>query len=272
LAKPSKKSRSILDAAIDAVIHADHDDPFGFLGLHNEAGGLVLRTMQPGAAAVGVIDAASGETVARLPRLHPDGLFGGPIARQERFAYRLRIEDADGTVRLCDDPYRFPPILGELDLHLLGEGTHLHLYRRLGAHVTRLEEALGVAFAVWAPNAKGVSVIGDFNRWDGRMHPMRRRHGSGVWEIFIPDVAAGALYKYEIKDAAGRLLPAKADPYGFAAEVPPKNASKVWNLENFAWTDASWLARRQDAVARDAAVSIYEVHLGGARRATTTAR
>ncbi len=266
MAKPGKKSRSLLDAAIDAAIHADHDDPFGFFGLHDAADGLVLRSMQPGAVAVSVIEAESGAVVAALPCLHPDGLFGGPVGRKQRFAYRLRIEDARGNVDVRDDPYRFAPILGELDLHLLGEGTHLRLYQRLGAHVTRLEGVEGVAFAVWAPNARHVSLIGDFNGWDGRVHPMRKRHEGGVWEIFVPGLGAGALYKYEIKDAEGRLLPAKADPYGFAAELPPKTASRVYDLTSYAWSDSAWLARRQKTIARDAPISIYEVHLGSWRR------
>ncbi|PKU22648.1 1,4-alpha-glucan branching protein GlgB [Telmatospirillum siberiense] len=252
--------------AIDAIIRADHGDPFAFLGLQEGEDGLVLRCMQPGAAAVAVIDPASGEVIADLPRLHPDGLFGGPVGRRQRFDYRLRIEDGNGKSLVRDDPYRFPPILGELDLHLLGEGTHLHLYQRLGAHVMRLDDVPGVSFAVWAPNARRVSVIGDFNGWDGRVHPMRRRGGSGVWEIFIPDLAAGALYKYELTDAKGRLLPAKADPYGFYAEQPPRTASKVFDLGSYGWTDSSWMARRQEASARQAPVSIYEVHLGSWRR------
>jgi 1,4-alpha-glucan branching enzyme len=266
LAKPTKKSKNLLETAIDAVVHADHDDPFGFLGLHEDAGGLVLRSMQPGATTVSVVDADSGDVIADLPRLHPDGLFGGPVGRTQRFSYRLRIGFADGGFRDCDDPYRFPPILGELDLHLMGEGTHLHLYQRLGAHVISLEGVRGVSFAVWAPNARHVSVIGDFNDWDGRIHAMRKRFGSGVWEIFLPGLGEGALYKYEIKGPDGQLLPAKADPYGFAAELPPRTASQVYDLKSYAWDDAAWLATRKGASARNAPVSIYEVHLGSWRR------
>lgn len=266
MAKPTKKSKNLLETAIDAVVHADHDDPFGFLGLHEDAGGLVLRSMQPGATTVSVVDADSGDVIADLPRLHPDGLFGGPVGRTQRFSYRLRIGFADGGFRDCDDPYRFPPILGELDLHLMGEGTHLHLYQRLGAHVISLEGVRGVSFAVWAPNARHVSVIGDFNDWDGRIHAMRKRFGSGVWEIFLPGLGEGALYKYEIKGPDGQLLPAKADPYGFAAELPPRTASQVYDLKSYAWDDAAWLATRKGASARNAPVSIYEVHLGSWRR------
>ena len=266
MAKPSKKSRSPLEVAIDDVIHANHDDPFGFLGLHETADGLVARSMQPGAGSVSVIDAESGDLIADLPRIHPDGLFAGPIGRSQRFLYRLRIGDGLGGYRIIDDPYRFPPILGDLDLHLLGEGSHLHLYRCLGAHVCCLDDVPGVSFAVWAPNARHVSVIGDFNGWDGRVHAMRRRYGSGVWEIFLPGVAEGALYKYEIKGPDGRLLPAKSDPYGFAAELPPKTASQVYDLKSYSWDDGAWMARRKAAAARNAPVSIYEVHLGSWRR------
>ncbi|MDR3437755.1 1,4-alpha-glucan branching protein GlgB [Telmatospirillum sp.] len=251
---------------IAAVIRAECNDPFGVLGLHEDSGGLVLRCMLPSAAAVSVIDAETGELVAQLPRIHPDGFFAGPIGRSERFPYRLRIEDGLGGSRLIDDPYRFPPVVGELDRYLLGEGTHRLLYGRLGAHVTTLEGIAGVAFAVWAPNAKRVSVIGDFNQWDGRLHSMRLHPGCGVWEIFIPGITQGSLYKFEIKGADGKLLPAKTDPFGFAAELPPKTASVVYDLKDYDWNDAAWLEKRSSAMAREAAISIYEVHLGSWRR------
>ncbi len=262
----AKRSQTPLERAMDAVVNADHRDPFGFLGMHEEAGGLVVRCILPAAQAASVVDAATGEVVTPLIRQRPEGLFAGRIERSTRFPYHLVVEDGDGRVAEIEDPYRFPSTFGELDLHLFGEGAHLHVYRRLGAHLTTVEGVAGVAFAVWAPNARRVSVIGDFNRWDGRVHPMRLHPGVGVWEIFIPGLDAGTLYKYEIKGADGNLLPAKADPCGFAAEIPPKTASVVYDLKSYAWTDSAWMERRQEAVARDAPVSIYEVHLGSWRR------
>jgi len=158
------------------------------------------------------------------------------------------------------------PILGDLDLHLIGEGSHLHLYDVLGAHVRTIDGVRGTTFAVWAPNARRVSVVGDFNGWDGRVHPMYLRREVGVWEIFIPGVAAGARYKYELENGDGHLLPLRSDPIAFASELRPKTASIVWDAPPFAWTDGAWLAGRAARQRRDAAISIYEVHLGSWRR------
>ncbi len=158
------------------------------------------------------------------------------------------------------------PILGDLDAYLLGEGTHLRLYDVLGAHVRTFDGVTGTAFAVWAPNARRVSVVGDFNRWDGRANPMWLRREVGVWELFVPGVAAGARYKYELEDGAGHLLPLRSDPVGFFAEVRPGNASVVWDAPPFAWSDAGWMAGRGARQHREAAISIYEAHLGSWRR------
>ncbi|MTJ82706.1 MAG: 1,4-alpha-glucan branching protein GlgB [Telmatospirillum sp.] len=252
--------------AIRSVVRAECRDPFGILGMHDSGDGLVVRAMLPGAVSVTVIGADGTGPAIPLERLHPDGFFAGPVGRTERFAYRLSVEEEEGGVRVIDDPYRFPPVMGELDRYLLGEGTHRHLYRRLGAHITELDGVAGVVFAVWAPNARRVSVVGDFNNWDGRVHSMRLHPDCGVWEIFVPGVAQGALYKYEIKGANGSLLPVKADPFGFAAELPPRTASVVYDLKSYDWQDGNWMASRQAASAREAPVSIYEVHLGSWRR------
>ena len=262
--RTGKTAKSPIEAAMDAVVGARHGDPFAVLGMHQEGDSLVVRAFQPQAVGVAVVEAATGDLVAELPRVRGEGLFAGPLPRSRRFAYRLRLSFADGGTAEVEDAFRFPPLLGELDLHLLGEGTHLHLYRRLGSHLTTLEDVKGVAFAVWAPNAERVSVVGDFNGWDGRVHPMRSRNG--YWETFIPGLTAGALYKYEIRARDGRLLPAKADPFAFATEPPPRTASVVYDLAAYDWQDQPWLARRQASIARDAPVSIYEVHLGSWRR------
>jgi 1,4-alpha-glucan branching enzyme len=257
-----------LDAAIDAVVRGDHGDPFSILGMHAEGrdGPTVVRAMLPGARAVEVVEASGGDVVAGLALVHADGFFAGPVeGRTGRFPYRLRVHYAGGTVEF-EDAYSFPPCLGELDVHLLAEGTHLHSYERLGAHVTEIDGVPGTAFAVWAPNARRVSVVGDFCNWDGRRLAMRKRHECGVWEIFVPRVQAGAVYKYEIKAQGGALLPLKADPYAFHAERPPRTASVVWKPGGHAWRDNGWMEQRARADWRSLPISIYECHLGSWRR------
>jgi len=248
---------------VDAILHGAHADPFGFLGMHwNPAiSSLEVRSFQPGAAHLWVVDAETGGAAAELPRVHPAGFFAGPVGRRERFRYRLRRESGGETAEL-EDPYRFPPVLGDLDMHLIAEGRHLRLYDRLGAHPRHLDGVAGTTFAVWAPNAQRVSVVGAFNDWDGRRHPMRRRVEAGVWEIFLPGIEAGTLYKYEIKGRDGQVLPLKADPVGFWAEPPPRTASVVQAPSTHSWGDAGWMSRREQANARGAPMSVYECHLG----------
>ncbi len=257
-----------VSAAERALARAEHGDPFAVLGPHADAaaGGTVVRAMLPRASRVEVIDAA-GAALAELERVDEAGLFRGLVAgRTAPFPYRLRVTSGD-AVSVIDDPYRFGPVLGELDIYLIGEGRHLELYERFGAHARLVEGVAGVAFAVWAPNAKRVSVVGDFNEWDGRRHPMRFRHGVGVWELFVPGVAQGSRYKYELLGPDSNLLPLKADPFAFAAERAPATASVVATPGATAWDDATWLASRGAANRRDAPVAIYEVHLGSWRRA-----
>ena len=260
-------------AAAAAIAGGDFDDPFSFLGMHPAPEGkLRVRAFMPGATAVAVIDSADGGEAAELDRIHEGGVFAGDIAdRTQPFPYRLRVRSEAGTVEI-EDAYRFPPVLGELDVHLLVEGTHLGIYDRLGAHPTTCEGVSGVSFAVWAPNAGRVSVVGPFNDWDGRRHVMRLRHDCGVWEIFVPGIGDGELYKYEIRNRAGHLLPLKADPVAFAAEQPPRTASVVRDLGGYEWSDDAWLSRRQAAGALDAPISIYEVHLGSWKRVAEEGR
>ncbi len=250
-----------------ALLRGDESDPFAVLGMHGPGadGAIVVRAFLPQASAVSVIDGASGAVVADLARVHPDGAFQGIVGRTSCFAYRLRVETAAGQSEI-EDPYRFPPLLGELDAYLLAEGRHHRAYEKLGAHVTEIAGVAGVAFAVWAPNARRVSLVGPFNDWDGRRHPMRLRHDCGVWELFVPGLGPETLYKFEIKARSGDLLPLKADPFGFFAERPPATASVVWNLDDFRWRDAEWRGRQAAAAARDAPIAIYEVHLGSWRR------
>jgi 1,4-alpha-glucan branching enzyme len=258
----TKKAGRTQAAAIEALVRGDHGDPFALLGPHEDGDGqLVVRTFQPQAERVWMID-QGGRLLAELSREHGEGLYVGPLPdRRASSAYRLRLEVGGRTVEF-HDPYRFPEVLGELDVYLIGEGNHLQIYEKLGAHPMAMEGVAGVAFLVWAPSAKRVSVVGNFNDWDGRRHPMRRRIECGVWELFIPEIGAGEVYKFEIKGPYGELLPLKADPFAFAAERPPRTASIVHGMNSIPWHDDDWMNARAAANARNAPISIYECHLG----------
>ena len=240
-----------------AIIEGRHSDPFRYLGLHVENNVAVVRAFLPEAAQVAVVDERGHES--KLDRIHDAGLFTGRLVNGSR-RYHLRARYGENVVEL-EDPYRFPPVLSEFDLYLLAEGTHLHLYEKLGAHPLVLDGVSGVAFAVFAPNARRVSVVGDFNFWDGRRHPMRVR-GNGFWEIFLPQAKTGDKYKYEIVGRDGTLLPLKSDPLAFGAELRPSTASVVVDLDT--------VARPRPAPAGinglGAPISIYEMHLGSWRR------
>ena len=255
---------ALVDAGQSAALAAGaHDNPFGYLGAHRlESGGWVLRVFHPGAATAEMLPA--GEAALSLSPAG-DGMFAAALAKDPG-AYRLRF-GADGARWEEDDPYRFGPVLGAMDEHFLGEGSHLNLWQVLGAHPMSHQGTDGTHFAVWAPAALRVSVVGDFNHWDGRRHPLRRRGMTGVWEIFLPGVGEGAHYKYEIKGPDGRLQPLKADPVGFGAEHPPATASVVRDLRQRQWHDADWMARRGEAHRRDRPIAIYEVHLASWQRA-----
>jgi 1,4-alpha-glucan branching enzyme len=250
-------------ASLKALVEGRYANPFALLGVHRERGKRVIRTLQPRAIAVQLINAA-GEVLSELEPEPFDGLFAGPMPPRIRH-YRLRITWADGNMQDIEDPYRFPSALGELDLYLLGEGSDKNVYRKLGAHTTELLGVRGTRFAVWAPNASRVSIVGDFNSWDGRRHVMRLHPGNGIWEIFIPGIGNGTLYKYEITDASGKLLPLKADPYGAFHEPPPGNSSIVFD-SRYRWRDEAWMAQRTAGPKLEAPTSIYEVHLGSWRR------
>ena len=237
-------------------------DPFGVLGCHRDHDSVTVRFFWPAARRVTIID-RNGTELAPMQRLHPDGVFAGTLP--EVSAYRLRVEGHDGQIEDREDPYRFGSALSDLDLHLIGEGTHEYLYQRLGANLATIDGVQGVHFAVWAPNASRVSVVGDFNHWDGRCHAMRKHHSVGVWDIFIPGVDVGELYKYEIVDADSNLLPLKSDPMARWCEAAPGNAARVEHSKR-SWQDSKWMAKRAGHTALDAPVSIYEVHLGSWRR------
>ncbi len=256
---------AVASADVKRIVNADCHDPFAILGMHPVRHGgkraVVVRAFPRDAESVQVVDDSAESASWPMRRLHRDGFFEAVIPeRAEVFPYRLRIKDHAGNVRSAADPYSFLPVLGELDLHLIGEGNHQRLWEKLGAHVMTVNGVAGVHFAVWAPNARRVSVVGDFNGWDGRWHQMRVLGGSGVWEIFIPALKVGEKYKYEIKTVYEHLY-LKADPLGFHAELRPENASIVYELSGYQWGDREWLEARPNRQPLKEPMFIYEVHL-----------
>ncbi len=253
-------------AILNALLAGRLRDPFAVLGRHREGEQAVWRCFLPEVEAVEIVT-RSGVRLVALERRDAAGYFVGrtadDIAANE--AYFLRAYRQSSAIDL-EDPYRFGPVLGELDVHLLAEGTHLQAYEKLGGHPISRDGVAGVGFAVWAPNALSVSVIGDFNDWDGRRHPMRFHPVCGVWDLFVPQLAPGARYKFQLHAHDGRLLPLKADPCALAAEAPPGTASVVAGAGTHLWRDADWLAGRGARQSADAAIAIYEVHLGSWRR------
>lgn len=253
---------------VAAILNAEHADPFSFLGMHQSErdGALTVRAFLPDIDGVTVVDAGSDDVVAELKKAHDEGLFVGEVpGRKQPFPYRLRITTAQGEA-VIDDPYRFPPVLSDASVKRLATGEDLTRYQVLGAHAAEVEGVKGTTFAVWAPNASRVSVVGGFNDWDGRRHGMRLRDECGVWEIFLPGVSTGALYKYEIKDASGAAPILKSDPYACFAERAPGSASVVHEPKGFRWRDGGWMNGRKKHHSADAPLSFYEVHLGSWRR------
>jgi len=253
---------------IEMILHAEHADPFHVLGAHpvkvEGKPAIAVRAFLPDTSQAWVV---RDTALVPLKRLHADGFFEAAFPGESQiFPYRLRAKNAEGHEWESDDPYRFPPVLTDFDLHLLSEGTHYDTYEKLGAHLREIEGVRGVAFAVWAPNARRVSVVGDFNHWDGRRHPLRVRGASGIWELFLPGLGEGEIYKYEIKPRDNGLLGLKADPFAFYSELRPKTASVVHEIHRYTWHDEAWMAERPRRQALAAPLAIYEVHLGSWRR------
>lgn len=274
--KPSSINKSIdpLAQAIHAFLQGRYADPFALLGPHpveTKAGrGWLVRFFEPNVAEAQVL--VAGEAAPIIARkIHDDGLFEANLpvvsdAPPPPKSYRIQARTFAGQVLEHHDTYAFPFLLSEFDLYLMGEGRHYDTYQKLGAHIRTVDGITGVHFGVWAPSARRVSVVGDFNGWDGRVHVMRTRGSSGIWELFIPGLAEGAIYKYEVIGPAGTMLPLKADPYAFHSELRPNTGSVVARLDQHEWKDSDWIAQRPAKDWLTLPISVYEVHLGSWRR------
>jgi 1,4-alpha-glucan branching enzyme len=260
--KPADRQQ--IDAEIQLITELRHPEPHRVLGIHPDGDGVVIRAFRPDAATIHVIPDFGG----RIPMEHrKGGVFEARLnGRDQVFSYLIEVEYPGGKVFTLRDPYSFTPTIGELDLYYAGEGRHEKLWDRMGAHLIHHHGVAGVSFAVWAPTAAGVSVVGDFNSWDGRLHTMRRMGASGIWELFIPEVGEGTRYKFEIRPNGGGVPMLKADPFAFRTEVPPATASVVHDLRHFAWSDEKWLTSRGEGIPAQKPWSVYEVHLGSWRR------
>jgi 1,4-alpha-glucan branching enzyme len=262
----SGKNRSKADRldphAVDAIVNGQHRDPFAVLGPHQVGPDLwEIRAMVPGAQGIDVLAWDRDTVLATMERCHEAGFFAARLMSDQRPGYRLRVEHVEG-IEIRHDPYSFGPILGDQDLSRIRDVGSDAPYRILGAHETVVGDVQGFLVAVWAPTARQVSIVGDFNSWDGRSHPMRLRHSIGVWELFVPGLKPGQRYKFEIKGPDGHMLPLRADPLAFASERPPATASMLHKAKQFSWNDHAWMAERAAHDPRKAPMSIYECHLG----------
>ncbi|PYK92914.1 MAG: 1,4-alpha-glucan branching enzyme [Verrucomicrobia bacterium] len=254
---------------LNSFLAGTHSDPFRILGPHRMKDGLVIRAFRPDAQKIDIVLDRQAKTEAiAAEKTHRDGFFCATLPEAARdLDYHFRVTSWEGSELVLRDPYGYGPILGEVDLHLFAEGQHWQIYEKFGAHLRTMGDTAGVHFAVWAPNAQRVSVVGDFNGWDGRVNPMRKLIGSGVWELFLPGVKEGAHYKFEIRTHSGALL-LKSDPFAFFNQHGKSTSSLVYNLERYTWSDHEWMEARRQSDWPKSAISIYEVHLGSWRRRT----
>ncbi|MGO7422166.1 alpha-amylase family glycosyl hydrolase, partial [Rhizobium ruizarguesonis] len=259
-----KLSWEISADEITAILAGSHSNPFAVLGVHQAGDAFVARCFIPGAEEVTAMT-LDGSVIGELKQLHADGIFAGPVSltKLQPVRYRARRGDAEWAVT---DPYSFGPVLGPMDDYFAREGSHLRLFDKMGAHLIKHDGAQGIHFAVWAPNAQRVSVVGDFNNWDGRRHVMRFRADSGIWEIFAPDVPIGVAYKFEIRGQDGVLLPLKADPFARRSELRPKTASITAAELVQEWEDEAHLKHWRETDKRRQPISIYEVHAASWQR------
>lgn len=260
-----EQSKTDMDS-INALVYGDHGSARDILGCHPDGDdAMIVRTFRPSAESISV--RVNGKKRAiKMKQIHEFGLFEARVKATVDTPYVYEATRPDGEKDTYHDPYSFPPMLTEFDLYLLAEGRHLQAYEKLGAHLRDINGVRGVNFAVWAPNAQRVSVIGDFNEWDGRVHPMTMRGTTGIWELFLPGLDAGTLYKYEVKSHNMGYKAEKADPYGFWAEIRPRTSSIVADLSQFEWNDDTWMQEREQRNPLEQPMSIYEVHLGSWRR------
>ncbi|MBQ9235562.1 MAG: 1,4-alpha-glucan branching protein GlgB [Alphaproteobacteria bacterium] len=250
----------------EAIINGDHGNVFAVLGIHRDKGSKesFIRAYLPRSSSIEVL---SRDNTSRgfMTKLDARGFYQIDLGVTDNYDYRFRITNDKGEAYIAEDTYRFTPTLGDMDIYLLAEGNHLDMYKKLGAHIMEKDGIKGVAFAVWAPNAKRVSVVGAFNNWDGRVDVMRKHPSCGVWDIFIPNIGEGELYKYEIKTNSGNVF-LKSDPVAFYSERRPSTASVVYDLNHYVWGDEDWMRYRAESNSFDRPMSIYEVHLGSWRR------
>lgn len=249
--------------SVGLIQYGDCDNPHAILGRHIVSNGQVISSYHPYAQEMRVI--LDNGLVYPMDGIERTSVFSVFLPMMDEISYEIEMIYSNGKIWKGRDPYSFEPTLSDLDIYLFNEGTHYEIYRKLGAHPMTIDGVDGVYFAVWAPNARRVSVVGDFNIWDGRVHPMRRLQQSGIFELFIPGLSKGELYKYEIKTRAGQIL-LKADPYANEAEVAPRTASIVTDMQSFHWTDREWMQERKKTRGYDKPMSIYEVHLGSWKR------
>jgi 1,4-alpha-glucan branching enzyme len=251
---------------VNRFVGGEHSDPFRVLGPHRVGDDLEIRVFRPDARKIEIVLDQHPEEPIAAQKIQQDGFFCAIVRNATRdLPYHIRITAWDGSHYLTRDPYQYGPIMGEVDLHLFAEGQHWKIYEKFGAHVRTIGDATGVYFAVWAPNAQRVSVVGDFNGWDGRVNPMRKLIGSGVWELFLPGIKQGAHYKFEIRAQTGALL-LKSDPFAFFNQHGKSTASLVYDLERYIWNDGAWMESRRTRNWPRSPISIYEVHLGSWRR------
>jgi 1,4-alpha-glucan branching enzyme len=256
--------RAHVDAELQRVVELRHPDPHSVLGIHPDGDGLVIRTFRPDAESITAIPDSGGQIA--LAHRH-GGVFEGRVpGKTELFGYLLEVKYPHGASFTLRDPYSFLPTVGDMDVYFAAEGRHEKLWSKLGAHLAHHHGVAGVSFAVWAPTAAGVSVVGDFNSWDGRLHAMRKLGSSGLWELFIPEVGVGTRYKFEIRPASGGPPLLKTDPFAFRTEAPPLTASVVHDLSQYTWGDQAWLSRRLEGDVAQKPFSIYELHVGSWRR------
>ncbi|HTE42623.1 MAG TPA: 1,4-alpha-glucan branching enzyme, partial [Steroidobacteraceae bacterium] len=266
---------SLSSADIDALIHFRHREPRSVLGYHevardDESPLCVVRVFEPDAVSIEAFwEDEDPKRAVALKQIHAAGLFEGKLNyRRPLQPYRLRVKYRNGVEAVKHDPYYFAPQLADLDLHLFGEGNHYTIYRKLGAHIEVRDGLSGTRFAVWAPNADRVSVVGSFNFWDGRKHAMHALAASGIWELFIPGVEQGALYKFELRTRGGHML-LKVDPFALQMQLRPENAGVVASLGGYEWQDAAWIEQRKSWDPQRAPIAVYEVHPGTWRRTPT---